>query len=68
MFIRKVSLDFPNEVLRHYIYEKYKNDDNKLIIQEPIVFIYNRLKKHIFLFINFSLLFSFCYLVLLYYL
>jgi hypothetical protein len=43
MFIRKVSLDFPDEVLKNYIYNYSKENDNKLKIQTPIIFIYRRI-------------------------
>ena len=39
MFIRKVAVEFPNETLRHYIYEKNKDNDNKLILCKPYDFI-----------------------------
>jgi len=42
MFIRKIAPEFSNEILRHYIYEQNKNNDNKLILREPIIFSYNR--------------------------
>lgn len=38
MFIRKVAPEFPDEILRQYI---YKNDD-ELVIVEPYEMIYNR--------------------------
>jgi len=34
MFIRKVSVDFPDSVLRYYIYLHFKQEDDKLIIDE----------------------------------
>lgn len=42
MFIRKVSPDFPDEILSHYIYEENKDIDDKLIIKMPYIFMYNR--------------------------
>jgi hypothetical protein len=42
MFIRKIAPEFSNEILRHYIYEQNKDNDNKLILREPIIFSYNR--------------------------
>jgi len=42
MFIRKVSPEFPDEILRYYIYEKNKLQDNKLVLFEPRVMIINR--------------------------
>jgi hypothetical protein len=44
MFIRKVAPEFPNDILKQYIYEKYVEEDNKLILKEPNIFIYNRFK------------------------
>ena len=38
MFIRKVVPDFPDDILRKYI---FKNDDH-IIVQEPLIFIYRR--------------------------
>ena len=38
MFIRKIAIDFPDDILRKYIFKK----DDHLIIQEPILFIYRR--------------------------
>ena len=47
MFIRKISPKFPDEVLRHYIYEKNKDNDRQLVMKEPDIFIYNRYKNMI---------------------
>jgi hypothetical protein len=49
MFIRKISPEFPNEILRHYIYEQNKDNDNKLILIEPGIFVYNRYKNKIYI-------------------
>jgi hypothetical protein len=46
MFIRKVAQEFPNDILKHYIYEKYIEEDNKLVLKEPDIFIYNKLKRY----------------------
>ena len=40
MFIRKISPEFPDTILRHYIYKHNKEDDMSLVIPEPF-FIYN---------------------------
>jgi hypothetical protein len=48
MFIRKISPEFPNEILREYIYQKYKDCDNNLILKEPIVFIVSKIKNRIY--------------------
>lgn len=63
MFIRKVAPEFPDEVLRHYIYEHNKDNDNKLSLREPNIFIYNRVieyKKNIFIiFVMFAVFYLF---------
>ena len=56
VFIRKVSSKFPDEIIRYYIYEKNKDEDNKLTTKEPFVFIYNRYKKKIFFISYYGLL------------
>lgn len=56
MFIRKVAPEFPDEILRQYI---FKNDDN-LIIVEPYEFMYNRYQ----VIIKNSLYFLACIMVL----
>jgi len=38
MFIRKISPKFPDEVLRHYIYDYSKENDDKLILKNPFLF------------------------------
>jgi hypothetical protein len=48
MFIRKISPEFPNEILREYIYQKYKVCDNNLILKEPIFFIVSKIKNRIY--------------------
>ena len=35
IFIRKISPEFPDEILRHYIYEHNKEKDDALVIIEP---------------------------------
>jgi len=49
MFIRKIAPEFPNTILRHYIYDQNKDLDDKLIIREPSIFIYNRYKNKIYI-------------------
>jgi hypothetical protein len=50
MFIRKIAPEFPDKILRHYIYEYNKEKDNKLVLKEPFIMIMNRysifLKKY----------------------
>jgi hypothetical protein len=36
MFIRKISRDFPNDILKKYIYEYSKDEDDKLVIKQPL--------------------------------
>lgn len=48
MFIRKMAPEFPNEILRHYIYEQNKEADDKLVVIEPTIFVYNRYKNKIY--------------------
>jgi len=55
IFIRKVSPEFPNEILKYYIYEKNKDNDNKLVISKPYDFIYAEL----FSFYSYNLVFFF---------
>jgi len=46
MFIRKIAPEFPDDILKHYIYELNKEKDDKLIITEPNEVIYNRYKTY----------------------
>ena len=55
MFIKKISSEFTDAILRHYIYEKNKDNDNKLVVREPLLFIYNRYKKYINLLVTYGL-------------
>lgn len=43
MFIRKIAPEFPDEILRHYIYEHDKEKDDQLVLIEPVEMIYNSL-------------------------
>jgi len=45
MFIRKISPLFPDEILRHYIYEYGKEEDKKMVLVMPLYFVYNRMKN-----------------------
>jgi hypothetical protein len=42
IFIRKVAPEFPNKILRHYIYDHDKEDVDALVIVEPAEVIFNR--------------------------
>jgi hypothetical protein len=56
MFIRKISPEFPNEILREYIYQKYKDCDNNLILKEPIFFIVSKIKNRIYFYIPYMII------------
>lgn len=43
MFIRKISILFPDDVLREYIYGYNKNKDNKLSVNKPLIYYYYQL-------------------------
>jgi hypothetical protein len=45
MFIRKIAPEFPDNILRKYIYKK----DDFLMVQEPFVFLYRRLLAYLWL-------------------
>jgi hypothetical protein len=49
MFIRKVAPEFPDDILRHYI---FKNDDDIIVLKEPYELMYNRyqiiVKKNVY--------------------
>ena len=55
LFIRKVATEFPNDVLRGYIYEKNKQLDDELIIIPPLIFIYFKVKYYLYFFGLFGL-------------
>ena len=63
MFMRKVSPEFPDSLLREYIYEKSKEADNKLIVITPFSFY----KKYIYFSLyGLILLFLFKYILYFY--
>jgi hypothetical protein len=62
MFIRKMSPEFPNEILRHYIYEHSKEHDDKLVIREPAMFVYNRYKNYLYFSAPYAVFLLFAYL------
>jgi hypothetical protein len=35
MFIRKISKDFPNDILKKYIYEYSQETDEQLVLKDP---------------------------------
>jgi hypothetical protein len=54
MFIRKMAPEFPNETIRHYIYNYNKEKDDALIIRTPALYIYNKYVIYLFLFFQYS--------------
>ncbi len=53
MFIRKISPEFPDTILRHYIYKHSKESDMALVIRDPF-FIY-KLWKYVLVLLKFGL-------------
>lgn len=49
MFIRKVDKEFPDDILRQYIYEYNKDSHDKLVLVEPFEMIFDRYKNLIYL-------------------
>ena len=43
MFIRKIAPEFPDEIIRQYIYVQNKENDDQLVLVEPREMIYNSL-------------------------
>jgi hypothetical protein len=50
MFIRKMAPEFPDDVLKNYIYEKNKERDDALVIITPPLFIYLKIKYYLYYF------------------
>jgi hypothetical protein len=48
VFIRKIAPEFPDDILRYYIYERSKKEDELLILREPVLFIYLRWKMYLY--------------------
>lgn len=42
IFIRKIAPEFPDQILKHYIYEHDKENDDKLVLSEPEEMMINR--------------------------
>ena len=61
--MRKISPEFPDKILNHYIYKHNKENDDKLLINEPIVFIYNRVIKNITIYTPYMLILFFSYII-----
>lgn len=45
IFIRKIAPEYPDEILKHYIYDYGKNKDNRLDMDEPGLFFVLKMKK-----------------------
>jgi len=54
VFIRKVAPEFPDDILRHYIYEHDKENVDALVLAEPEEMMFNRysvnVKKYLYIF------------------
>ena len=46
MFIRKIAPEFPDDILKYYIYEHSKKKDEHLVLREPFLFILLRWKNY----------------------
>ena len=53
MFIRKVSPDFSDEVIKKYIYEYNREKDEKLVIKKSFVFVFKEIYLGLFKFLYF---------------
>ena len=66
MFIRKVAPEFPDNILKNYIYEKFIEEDNKLVLKEPDIFIYNRFKRYGYYYAPYMVIVIISYVIYLY--
>ena len=48
LFIRKMAPEFPDDILRNFIYEKNKHRDDDLVIVTPQLFIYLKIKYYLY--------------------
>ena len=48
LFIRKMAPEFPDDILRNFIYEKNKHLDDDLVIVTPPLFIYLKIKYYLY--------------------
>ena len=48
LFIRKMAPEFPDDILRNFIYEKNKQRDDDLVIVTPPLFIYLKIKYYLY--------------------
>lgn len=68
VFIRKVAPEFPDEIIKHYIYNDNKEKDDQLILVEPFEMTFNRysiIAKKCFNFVLVLIIFYVLYLMLL---
>lgn len=65
-FIRKISPEFPDEILKHYIYIENKKKDDLLVLKEPFIFKYYRV-LNCFIIMRYYLLLGFFYLLYIYF-
>lgn len=68
IFIRKVDVEFPDEILHDYIYKKNKEEDNILVLVEPNEMLYSRyqmITKKTFYILAFIMVLYILYLMLL---
>ncbi len=66
MFIRKIAPEFPNEIINNYIYKKYIEEDNKLVLIEPNIFIYNKIKSDFYYYGSYMVIAIISYFLYLY--
>lgn len=60
MFIRKIAPEFPDNIIRHYIYDFNKEIDDNLVLIEPLEFIFSKyIKKCIFIFSLFIFIYTY---------
>jgi hypothetical protein len=62
LFIRKIAPEFPDDVLRDYIYKKNKQYDDALVIITPPLFLYIKLKYYLYFFGLYGLPLLFLYI------
>ena len=66
MFMRKVSPEFPDTLLREIIYKKSKETDDKLIVIMPFSFIILKIKKYVYFSLYYGLPLLFLFKIILY--
>ena len=64
VFIRKVDPEFPDDILKYYIYEYNKVSDDSLVLVEPFEITFERYKNYIYFYIVITALYV-LYLILL---